>query len=65
MGHSWFGHIIIKVLMTIPVSATLPPKMWTKNVAGTGSYLALFGITLLYLPLKDKLVTTVLSATYY
>ena len=37
MGHSCFGRIIIKVLMTIPVSTTLPLKMWTKNVSETGS----------------------------
>ena len=43
-GHSSFGHIIINVLRTIPVSTTLPPKLWTKNVAKTGSYrLFVFG----------------------
>ena len=35
MGHSCFGHIIIKVVMTIPVSTTLPQKcgrkMWPKQ----------------------------------
>ena len=36
-GNSCFDHNIVKLLGTIPVLITLPPKMLTKNVAKIGS----------------------------